>query len=299
MEYPMESVPTEPSDSFHCYTTEMTGRGNIICAPHTHSWIELIYCNAGEMQALIGSREYPLFSGDILVVPSGEVHKIITQTDGRHCNIAVKFAPEVISTSMHLLSEYRTLLPFLLPGTQNRLLFHQDEIPSGIKDAFSAMLEEFEGMKYGYEIALKSHLYSIVLWLIRRWQESEDASGGPFTTAQIEFLVSVLDYVAEHYSSNISIEELSKMHYISYSHFSSLFKRMTGQNFIDYLNAVRISAAERLLVTTDMQVTEIALKVGYSDLSYFSRRFSEQNRISPRGYRQKYCEEKRSKRKKA
>ncbi len=295
MRYPPVPVMPTPSKFFQCNTVEMMGRRDISEKPHTHSWVVLLCGEKGDMQALIGTREYDFGEGDLLVVPTNEVHKIIPLSEGIHAYTAIKFAPEVISTSMHLFSEYKTVSPFLIPGSQNRRQFRKEEIPERIANLLHEMKNEYAEMKYGYEIALKAHLYNLILWVIRRWQDSDVEETPHFNSTQTRFLESVLSYVSEHYAQSISIEELAKMHYISYSHFSALFKRMTGNNFVDYLNSVRISAAERLLVTTDMQVTEIAQAVGYSDLSYFSRRFSEHNHISPRAYRKKYCDDKSKK----
>ncbi len=291
MEYPIELISPTPSKFFHCHTTEYTGKGHPICQPHTHTWIEILYCTDGEMTALVGGREYFYQKGDLLVVPAGDLHKIVTETENRHAYTVIKFSPEVISTSMYLLSEYETVLPFLIPGTENRCLFHKKEIPNDVIRCIQSIMQEYQAMEYGYEIALKSHLYTLILWLIRKWGMQGTTKTHQFCPSQFRLLQSVFDYVSEHYANDISIEQLAKMHFISYSHFSSLFKKMTGQNFTDYLNSVRIAAAEKLLVTTDMQITEIAFAVGYSDPSYFARRFSEQNHIAPRAYRLKYREE--------
>ncbi|MBQ2325181.1 MAG: helix-turn-helix domain-containing protein, partial [Clostridia bacterium] len=52
--------------------------------------------------------------------------------------------------------------------------------------------------------------------------------------------------------------------------------------------AVRLSVSERLLITSEMSVTEIAYSTGFSDLSYFTHRFTIKNGIAPRDYRKRY-----------
>ena len=63
---------------------------------------------------------------------------------------------------------------------------------------------------------------------------------------------------------------------------------MTGTSFAGYLSNVRVSAAEHLLITTDTPITEIAFQVGFSDASYFTRRFVLKNGVTPNTYRQRF-----------
>ena len=56
---------------------------------------------------------------------------------------------------------------------------------------------------------------------------------------------------------------------MSYSYFSRCFKNVTGKTFKEYLNMVRINHAQRLLATTTLSVTQVALECGYNNISYF------------------------------
>ena len=73
---------------------------------------------------------------------------------------------------------------------------------------------------------------------------------------------------------------------MSYSHYSRQFKRIMGRSFREYINAVRISAAENLLLTTDMSVTDIALASGFATSSHFIESFKKHKKITPAKYRQ-------------
>ena len=68
-------------------------------------------------------------------------------------------------------------------------------------------------------------------------------------------------------------------------YFCRLFKKGTGKSYIDYLNYVRVSTAEELLRTTDLSISIIMEKTGFTSLSYFTKVFKNQNGISPSSYR--------------
>ena len=78
------------------------------------------------------------------------------------------------------------------------------------------------------------------------------------------------------------------MVYLNPAYFSTLFKKVTGQNFVDYLQKVRIKEAQNLLSNTHMPISEIAEKTGYKSAHYFSKVFLKAVGIKPTEYRRLY-----------
>src|SRR3989339_489522 len=70
-------------------------------------------------------------------------------------------------------------------------------------------------------------------------------------------------------------------------YFCDIFKRITGKTFTEYVNSLRVEHAVRLLLSTSMKASEIALESGFNDISYFNRVFKEQKGISPQALRKK------------
>lgn len=97
----------------------------------------------------------------------------------------------------------------------------------------------------------------------------------------------VLKYVDAHYvESNITIKRIASHFSVNSSYLGYLFKQETGLYFSDYLNHIRVKQGEHLLLTTDYSITDIAAKVGYSDMTYFSQIFKKRTGVSPAKYRQ-------------
>ncbi|AIQ45986.1 AraC family transcriptional regulator [Paenibacillus sp. FSL R7-0273] len=92
-------------------------------------------------------------------------------------------------------------------------------------------------------------------------------------------------YIQEHYMDNISLDSCADYTGTSPFLLSKSFKRVTGQNFIDYLTALRIEKAKELLRDTDLKMNDVALQVGYQQ-SYFNRIFKKQEDITPTRYRE-------------
>jgi two-component system response regulator YesN len=93
-------------------------------------------------------------------------------------------------------------------------------------------------------------------------------------------------YIKENYSNpDISVETLCSKLHVSPTYFSTIFKRETEMNFVNYLTSVRLEEAVKLLNTTDDKTYIIAEKVGYPEANYFSYVFKKQYGVSPSKYR--------------
>lgn len=93
-------------------------------------------------------------------------------------------------------------------------------------------------------------------------------------------------YLENHYSEKITSEQLAAIAGVSRSHYSILFKQHTGFSPNEYLSRLRVHRAKELLINGSSTLREIALKVGYKDEFYLSRRFKQQTGASPSGYAQ-------------
>lgn len=94
-----------------------------------------------------------------------------------------------------------------------------------------------------------------------------------------------LEYITAHYKEDIGLQNMADYLHLNESYFSFVFKKETGQNFTDYLNLLRIEKAKELLRISEMTVSDVWCKVGYSSLSYFSRVFKQYTLIGPGEYK--------------
>ena len=84
----------------------------------------------------------------------------------------------------------------------------------------------------------------------------------------------------------ISLDDVSSYCNISSYYFSKLFKQETGENYVEYLNKVRIENAKRLLNESDSSIKEVCYSVGFSDPNYFSRAFKKYEGVTPSEYKE-------------
>lgn len=99
-------------------------------------------------------------------------------------------------------------------------------------------------------------------------------------------------YVDAHLASPLTLDKVCREAvHLSPFHFSRLFKKQTGESFIQYLNRARVERAQNLLLNSDMTVDEISASVGYSSQHYFSRVFRRLTGVSPNQFRSRMRDE--------
>lgn len=81
--------------------------------------------------------------------------------------------------------------------------------------------------------------------------------------------------IESNFAGDISLEQVAKHVHLSPAYLSELFKKETGMSFIDYKTIIRIEHAKKLLLTINMNISEVSARVGYTDPKYFSKLFKK------------------------
>lgn len=92
-------------------------------------------------------------------------------------------------------------------------------------------------------------------------------------------------YIRDHFRENINREDVAAIAYITPNYLSKQFRIKKGMNLREYINHIRIEEAKRLLLTTNLSVSEVAGLSGYENISYFSTVFRKYTGMSPIDWR--------------
>lgn len=115
-------------------------------------------------------------------------------------------------------------------------------------------------------------------------EESENLAGKE--SAASSFIVkNALKYMETHYKQKLTLCDVADKAYVSQWHLSKLLNRLTGQNFSELLNTIRINEAKKLLKDPSLRIGDIAEEVGFIDLAHFSRVFKKTVGVSANEYR--------------
>lgn len=94
-----------------------------------------------------------------------------------------------------------------------------------------------------------------------------------------------IHYIEDHYSEQLSLQQVASQVYLNATYFSHLFKKETGRSFVNFLIQLRMEKAKQLLANTDMNVTEVSGMIGYDLPNYFAKLFKQSTGFSPKEYR--------------
>lgn len=270
--------PGFPLDVFHIIPT-----GKEILHLHWHDDWEIIYFIRGNAIFYIGSETVRPEPGDLMFVNKGLIHTGFSESDDPVEYYAVVFHSSLAGSSMadayhmQITNPYitgKSFFPIHLPVKDT----HYPYIAGIVKQ----LIAEYEQQRQGYRLAIRSMLHLLLVHLSRHHQlQGPSTSAVPIDTELTEKFKELIAFVEQHYPEKLTVQQAAGIVNLSEYHFCRTFKKMTGKTFVEYVNLLRINAAEQLLIHSSDPVTEIAFNVGFGSVNYFSQMFRQYKRFSP------------------
>ena len=124
-------------------------------------------------------------------------------------------------------------------------------------------------------LRLLNHIHKKLPVVLKSTQETED-------------LYLIVEYMEKNYGEQLSLEDYAKISNMSIPSLMRNFKKQFHTTPHAYLNNIRLTQAQNLLLTTNLSVAEIALQVGFIDPLYFCKFFKKQTDFSPTEYRKHF-----------
>lgn len=265
-----------PMNVFHNHS-----RGDRVLYLHWHEHLEILYVVKGNAVFDIGGCSYRTSPGDLLFVHSGELHSgyAINNSDVDYYAVVLGKALFGGDASDPFFG------PMILPFMEGRRRFpaclsDADEGYAAFAEPVKRMIAEFEGKLPGFELSIRAQLQLLLSEAIRR-TEAEAPAAPRVDSLRSELFEPLFALVRQEYARPIGLKEAAGLVNMSVYHFCKMFKRLTGRTFVEYVNLYRVNEAERLLMTTDINVTEAADRVGFGSINYFIRTFKTFKHYSP------------------
>ena len=252
-----------------CDAYEVRGAGSSDI--HGHHHFLLILISRGHGTQLLNGEPLEFSEGDMFLLSPADFHENRVADGESFDYFGVKFhidvcdkafsefcAVERLPLTVHLLPEkYRTA-----------------------QDIFTRLVNESKSKDslIGREIYLKTMIEQLVILLLRGLPSEEHCESSGFANRALAYLYS-------HVFEKITVEDAAEYMGYTPNYFNARFKAVTGRAFGDYMRDMRLSFAAKLLSSSDMSVTEVALELGFVSLAHFSRSFRDKYGVSPKDYK--------------
>lgn len=255
---------------------------------HAHEFCELVIVSAGRSMHCLEGRVFPVTAGDVFLLQGNQHHYFF---DRRGLDlINIMYDPDEIGIPE---SELRKMPGYCAMFMLEPSFRHRHQFASHLRLARNRlahieqiaedMEREFRDKKPGYEVALRAKHLELVTFLSREYNASDNIEARALLR-----IGSVIGTLEEKYREQIKLDDLLNIAHMSGSNLMRVFRKATGQTPIEYLLRLRIQKAMEMLRQTDLNITEIALQVGFNDSNYFARQFRRIQNCSPSSYRRAY-----------
>ena len=253
---------------------------------HIHYKFEIYYEIEGGRRYFIEDSAYVVNAGSVVLIGENQIHKTASLGDTPSSRIVLNFSREYLERVAQafpnvdffaFLSEERNhLLTGLTVKQQNQIY--------GLLQQLLAMEDETSAAADALRRLLVGTLLLELKELCRRQQE-QTAENGRVSNHTVD---QIQAYIAEHYAEKLTLTGIANQFYISPYYLSRMFKKSINLSLIEYINGVRIKAAQNLIERSSDSIAEIAAKTGFMTTAHFRRVFKDATGLSPQQYRQYY-----------
>lgn len=252
---------------------------------HWHKEMEIICIEQGSGLARLNKETIRIKKGDILIVNCGVLHGIKTDLKNILYFKSIVFDLNFLTGPAGDLCQERVISLLMENQAEfTHLISPDQENYLNIFRLFYKLHDCYREKTPYYYVRLKALFFEFFYeMLVGNYIIPADTE----QNKNLSSIKLVLDYISEHYREPLTASGLTALSNYSEYYFMKLFKQYTGKTLVSYLNDLRLERSKPLLLHTDASITEIALEVGFSNTSYFIKKFRQANLISPHKFRRK------------
>ncbi|HEY5584398.1 MAG TPA: AraC family transcriptional regulator [Ruminiclostridium sp.] len=253
---------------------------------HWHDELEFLFVTKGKAIFQVEGIYYAVDEGQAVFINQGYLHAgfAVNHTSCNFC--AIVFNPEMLFSKSFDVMQTKYLEPII--RKQYVLPVHICGVQSWEKEIIKKLFEIaeiFTLKSTAFELIIKANLYLIFSTMLSNTDPVNHDWNLLIKNHKTENIKKTLSYIHENYQNKMNITELAKLTNMSGGHFYRFFKQMTRKTPIDYINNYRVNQAAFLLTDSNNKISQIALDVGFENISYFIKIFKKHLKCTPKEYR--------------
>jgi AraC-like DNA-binding protein len=256
-----------------------------------HERLELFVPLDGAAHFRMGEQEVELEAGDLLVVDNLKLHQVVDFPGFNTRVIVISFLPEFVYSLGSPSHDYAFLMPFYSKLEHRpHVVRARTEIANEIYISLRKLLECYFTRRKNplYQAGCKAFLLELLYSLAVNFRNSEVLKWQFMKQQESSLrLKKLFEHIRTTSTERLSIQTAARIVGMNPPQFMKTFKKVSGMTLVAYLNHVRLRNAAHLLRETDRSIADIANASGFSDQSYFDRRFKRAFGQTPKEFRAK------------
>lgn len=247
---------------------------------HWHNSIQIIYVLKGSIKINIDTDSFVLNERDVEIVNIDESHRLYSDEDNKVL---------IFHIDPYFFEKYYKDINnvfFYTSSTEDKSQLSEEYVV--LKDLLSILLCEAVQRNSDYDEEIESILVDLLYHLINNFHyltyEKEELKEN---TEQLARYHRISKYIFNNYDTNITLQDIAKKEFLSPHYLSHEIKYATGYSFTDLVNQTRVEESVKLLLDTDLSISEISDEVGFSHVRYLNKNFKIYYDCTPLQFRKK------------
>ncbi|MCI6189074.1 MAG: helix-turn-helix domain-containing protein, partial [Clostridium sp.] len=245
---------------------------------HWHNSVEIIYVLRGMVNISIDTDNYSIFENEIEIINVNESHRIYSSED----NFVLIFHID----SSFLEKYYKDIDNIFFYTNTSKEGSQETEEYLVLKTLLAEILCEMVQKQEDYDEEIESILIKLLFHIINNFHYLISGEND-LSEEQFDRYHRISKYIFNNYNNNITLQDIAKKEFLSPDYLSHDFKNATGYSFTDLLNLTRVEEAMKLLLDSNMSLTEISEEVGFSHTRYLNKHFKNYYHLTPLQFRRK------------
>ena len=247
---------------------------------HYHPEMELVYVNGGSGKRHIGNHISYYNDGDLILIGANLPHFGFTDRLTKNkSEVVIQVREDFLGTDFFEAPEM-TSIKQLLNRSKQGIVFHSPTKDS-VGSQMEALLEQPMMDRLISFIKILQELSESTAYTILN-VENVHLESRPQDTARMDTIYS---FVSTHFTTPISLEDISNKVSMTEQAFSRYFKNKTGKTFTQFVNEYRLVHACKLLSEKHLSITDVCFESGFNNFSHFNKKFKEFTGKNPSQYR--------------
>ena len=271
--------------AFECLHIDSAANGALFpVTPHSHYYTEVMLVRSGTCRVMRGTHPYVLKPGELLYIAPLIRHSV-ESADGKPVAYdIVKFSATRLREIPSYLSDLRS---FSMDASHNHLQVHmkaEDVQFWHLDNIVKECVYESEQQGFAWDLQTRALIYLLITGLARFWL-TNFGSLMQNPPDERDPILDIPAYIEQHISEPLRVEDLARRCSLSYPWFAKRFHEFFGLSCKQFIEHIRTETVEQYLVYSDLDLSEISSRTGYTDSSHMVKDFRRMTGMTPGQFR--------------